>query len=196
MLICDRSFASLDSVASRLLGSWASHGLRGLTFWKTDVVTDYINSKCHKIVLQDPNDEVIAHCASLKNGIATRLILNDSLWLPITTPKIYAIADYLDEPVPCNNDIDMIIENANHYNRPLKEEFIAHLMACILDICKKYKKQKKQKRNNDNVIVVDNDQDNMENGNNREQGNSNDSNDNDRPKEKIMDIIYAHFLQF
>lgn len=47
LLICDRTFCSLDAVAERLLGAWASVGLQSICRWKTDVVTDFMNSKVH-----------------------------------------------------------------------------------------------------------------------------------------------------
>lgn len=52
LLICDKSFASLDSVAARMLGEWASVGLRYIGHWYTNVVLDYLNASCPKICLQ------------------------------------------------------------------------------------------------------------------------------------------------
>lgn len=67
LLVCDRSFASLDAAGSRLMGSWAGWGLRWVCMWSTDSVSDYIAaSNCHKCVIQDPSDEIIANPASLK----------------------------------------------------------------------------------------------------------------------------------
>jgi pimeloyl-ACP methyl ester carboxylesterase len=67
LLVCDRSFSSLDAAGSRLMGSWAGWGLRWVCMWTTDSVSDYIAaSNCHKCVIQDPGDEIIANPASLK----------------------------------------------------------------------------------------------------------------------------------
>ena len=52
LLVCDRTFASLDAVAARLLGAWAGYGIRFLTFWRTDVVADYLSAECAKVILQ------------------------------------------------------------------------------------------------------------------------------------------------
>ena len=52
MLVVDRSFAALDCLAGRLLGGWAALGLRWLALWTTDVVSDYLNTRCPKIILQ------------------------------------------------------------------------------------------------------------------------------------------------
>lgn len=52
LLICDKSFASLDSVAARMLGEWASQGLRYIGHWYTNVVLDYLSVNCPKICLQ------------------------------------------------------------------------------------------------------------------------------------------------
>lgn len=53
-LVCDRTFASLDSTAARLLGSWAGLSLRYLVGWQTDTVTEYLQASCAKLVLQVP----------------------------------------------------------------------------------------------------------------------------------------------
>ena len=42
LLVCDRTFASLDATAARLMGQWASLGLRYLAMYHTDVVSDYL----------------------------------------------------------------------------------------------------------------------------------------------------------
>ena len=48
-LVCDRTFASLDAVAARLLGAWAGYGIRFLALWKTDVVADFLATTCPKV---------------------------------------------------------------------------------------------------------------------------------------------------
>jgi hypothetical protein len=80
LLVCDRTFASLDSVAERLLGAWASFGLRWVMGWRTDVVQDYLDTKCARVILQDPNDQIVYHSSSLKSGVAARAIYSDSLY--------------------------------------------------------------------------------------------------------------------
>lgn len=52
LLICDRTFASLDSVGSRILGSWAGYGLKYGSLWFSDAVSDYLVAKCVKVILQ------------------------------------------------------------------------------------------------------------------------------------------------
>ena len=52
LLICDKSFGSLDAVAARMLGSWASIGLRYVGQWFTNVALDYLSVSCPKIILQ------------------------------------------------------------------------------------------------------------------------------------------------
>ena len=51
-LVVDRSFASLHSLAGRLLGLWAESGLHWLTAWNTNVVADYVEARCPKLILQ------------------------------------------------------------------------------------------------------------------------------------------------
>ena len=51
-LICDRTFASLDAAACRLMGNWAGASMRWCSFWQTNVVSDFMSAKCCKLVLQ------------------------------------------------------------------------------------------------------------------------------------------------
>jgi hypothetical protein len=51
-LVCDRTFASLDAAASRLMGNWAGCSMRWLSWWRTDVVADYLAVACPKLIFQ------------------------------------------------------------------------------------------------------------------------------------------------
>ncbi len=51
-LVCDRTFASLDAAACRLMGNWAGISMRWLSWWSTDVVSDYLAVTCAKVLLQ------------------------------------------------------------------------------------------------------------------------------------------------
>lgn len=52
LLICDRTFGSLDAVARRMLGNWAGTLLRLFGRWKTSNVDDFLNCPCPKLVVQ------------------------------------------------------------------------------------------------------------------------------------------------
>ncbi len=70
-LICDRTFASLDAVASKLLGTWAAYGLWYLGGWRTNTVVDFLRVSTTKIILQDTSDQIINNLVSLQAGVAT-----------------------------------------------------------------------------------------------------------------------------
>lgn len=94
MLICDRTFASLDSIAARLLGQWAAYGLVYLGCWTDDCVYRYLNSNVPmKCLLQDNDDMVIHHQASLKVGISTSLIMKEKNWYPLRYNRDYHMAN-------------------------------------------------------------------------------------------------------
>ena len=66
---------ALDEVAANLLGTWAGYGLPFFTFWfNTDVTTDYIFTSCYKVLGVASNDEIICDAASLKTGIAKKIV--------------------------------------------------------------------------------------------------------------------------
>ena len=74
-LFADRTFSSLDEVVKYSFGRWAQIllPLFMLTF-DMDLTTDYIFSSCYKVIANDPNDEIISDSASLKTGVAKRIV--------------------------------------------------------------------------------------------------------------------------
>jgi len=71
LLICDRTFCNLESVAQRLVGQWTGNAIRLLTpTWSTDVARDYLWSRCPKIIANDCTDEIIHDFSSLKSGVS------------------------------------------------------------------------------------------------------------------------------
>eukprot|EP00598_Pedospumella_elongata_P005315 CAMPEP_0184979772 /NCGR_PEP_ID=MMETSP1098-20130426/9913_1 /TAXON_ID=89044 /ORGANISM="Spumella elongata, Strain CCAP 955/1" /LENGTH=960 /DNA_ID=CAMNT_0027503105 /DNA_START=470 /DNA_END=3352 /DNA_ORIENTATION=- len=136
-LVCDRTFATLDATAARLMGRWAGLGLKYCTLWSTNVVRDYLAATCPKIVLQDPDDEIIANLASLKNGIAMRLILGDMSWRIVSEPWEYGYAQHLHVEMPFKDQEQSMIEEANDVTKRLTEPFIAHFHACLSEIARR-----------------------------------------------------------
>jgi len=99
LLVCDRTFCNLISVAQRLVGKldhfdfianvtylfltwyafsfdllkggWTAIAIKILApFWNTDVAYDFLTSNCSKIVCTDAADAIIADASSLKSGVA------------------------------------------------------------------------------------------------------------------------------
>eukprot|EP00602_Paraphysomonas_sp_CaronLab_P001552 CAMPEP_0185031342 /NCGR_PEP_ID=MMETSP1103-20130426/18760_1 /TAXON_ID=36769 /ORGANISM="Paraphysomonas bandaiensis, Strain Caron Lab Isolate" /LENGTH=795 /DNA_ID=CAMNT_0027566839 /DNA_START=592 /DNA_END=2979 /DNA_ORIENTATION=+ len=98
-LVCDRTFVRLEAVASRMLGNWAGNGLKLLGRWDTDVLDNYLHASCPKIVIQDPDDEIIYHASSLKVGIACRVLLGDGSGRVPVHCREYRVASALGLPV-------------------------------------------------------------------------------------------------
>ena len=120
------------------IGEWAGWGLRNICGWKTDVCEDYLRVRCPKLILQDPNDEVIAQPASLKSGISCRLLLNDRWHTIQYLPRAYRIALYSSHPlstvisVSAANDLLLKAEMSQY----LPERFFCHIIAVIMYIHK------------------------------------------------------------
>ena len=135
LLICDRTFCSLDAVAARLLGAWASMGINLVCGWKTDVVADFLGAKCPRLVLQDPSDEIISHCSSLKCGVAAHIAMKDSKWSKRDLPWHYVSSEYnRDDKVPTftqtmkNSDVKF---DLSHF---FSEAHLEHFTACVINI--------------------------------------------------------------
>lgn len=142
VLVCDRTFSSLDAVAERLLGPWASWGVRWVCYWNTDVVADFMACRtAARILLQDPNDEIISHCSSLKSGVATFTTLRDAIWSRRDLPWKYAVAECRRQKSVAGASqsvwIAGLLESAAKTSSPLAEDFIEHFSACVINISRR-----------------------------------------------------------
>ena len=74
LMICDRNFGKLDNIAQDLIfGKYLYILYKLLLFQSTDNVDNYLNSKCYKIILNDPKDNIVLECCSLKTLISKKL---------------------------------------------------------------------------------------------------------------------------
>lgn len=107
LLICDRTFCNLESVAQRLVGSWSGYAIRLLApLWSTDVASDFVAASCPKVVANDSADSIIFDSASLKAGIAFWKEIQKSVGSPkavgwmMEAPLQYRMAvDYENVPL-------------------------------------------------------------------------------------------------
>jgi len=127
-------------------GSWAGLGLKYCTLWSTNVMRDYLAATCPKIILQDPDDEIIANLASLKNGIAMRLVLGDLSWKMVPEPWEYGYAQFLGEELPHKDLESKIIEESGDVTKRLSEAFVAHFHACLAEVARKASQPKAARR--------------------------------------------------
>ena len=72
LLIADRTFASLERVASALVSEYAAKLLYIVTGWDSNNVDGFLSNVTDKnrLILQDVNDEIVKHRSSLKLGVA------------------------------------------------------------------------------------------------------------------------------
>ena len=73
-LFSDRSFARLNEVVEYSFGKWAKVILLLVSRWKVDSALDFLYVNCYKIISADPHDNMINDLASLKSGVAIKLI--------------------------------------------------------------------------------------------------------------------------
>lgn len=73
-LCADRTFASLSEAALFNFGKAAYWGFKIANQGDTDSVGDYLAADCYKVVTSDPMDTMVHDLASLKSGIAFKLI--------------------------------------------------------------------------------------------------------------------------
>ena len=77
LLISDRNFSDIDSISQSYKYVWIYYLYKLLMVNSSYIVESYLkcfNNKCYKIILCDPNDEVILNNGSLKSGISRYII--------------------------------------------------------------------------------------------------------------------------
>ena len=73
-LFVDRSFSKLNELVQFSFGKWARHLLFIVSQWSLDSAQDYLYVNCYKILSADPHDVMINDLASIKSGVAVKLI--------------------------------------------------------------------------------------------------------------------------
>ena len=74
----DRTFAYISDAVLFRFGKFAYFFYKIACFTDTDLVSKYLNIDCYKIISADPFDNIILDLASLKSGVAARIITNSS----------------------------------------------------------------------------------------------------------------------
>lgn len=69
ILIADRTFSTLAKVAKLTFGNWAVQGLTLAATW-ADNASNFFASRCYKVLICDPKDQVIPDLASLRTAAA------------------------------------------------------------------------------------------------------------------------------
>ena len=73
-LFADRTFSSLSQAALYNFGKVAYFGFKIASSEDIDSVSNYLDTKCYKVISSDPKDLMINDLASLKAGVAWNLI--------------------------------------------------------------------------------------------------------------------------
>ena len=98
LLVCDRNFGNIDNIAkSYSFGKYLYLLYKILFIPSSDNVDNYIKANCYKIVLNDPEDDVVKEFGSLKSMIAKEICNK-----------------YLISTIFNNNDDKIIVNNKNN----------------------------------------------------------------------------------
>ena len=74
LMVCDRNFGKLDNILqSYNHGKFLYVIYKLLCFQSTDNVENYLNTNCYKIILNDPQDNIVFETGSLKTLISAEL---------------------------------------------------------------------------------------------------------------------------
>eukprot|EP01031_Cornospumella_fuschlensis_P028851 gene28851-34821_t len=125
--------------------------MRRLAFWQSDVVSDYLAFRGNKLLLQDCKDEIIAHPASLKVGVASRVLLNTTLLKIAYESPAYNYARFLHSlPLPHNEEFSSwLAEDA------MSIRVIEHFFAAYTYLAVHYHEHQAHRRRNLGADSVD-----------------------------------------
>jgi len=151
MLVCDRTFASLDAVGERLMGRWAALALTLVARWSTDSAVDFEAVSCEKLVLQDPNDAMIHHPCSLKAGLATRRLYGCDDYSERYLPLEYELAVSLGFPLPAStSELGALafvgLDAAASPTHPFPEAVVCRFFACLRELGRASAESTRQRR--------------------------------------------------
>lgn len=73
VLVADRTFSTLAKAAKYTFGDWAAKGLSLSATW-ADNVSNYLSTKCYKVMLCDPKDATIPDLAALRTAVAQKVL--------------------------------------------------------------------------------------------------------------------------
>eukprot|EP00927_Polykrikos_kofoidii_P016436 TRINITY_DN17439_c0_g1_i1.p1 TRINITY_DN17439_c0_g1~~TRINITY_DN17439_c0_g1_i1.p1 ORF type:complete len:975 (+),score=121.72 TRINITY_DN17439_c0_g1_i1:67-2991(+) len=74
LIIADRTFSSLISTASSAMGWWAAVALAFVLAFASSVRNFMSRSDCYKVLISDPQDNVISDAVSLRTRVARQLL--------------------------------------------------------------------------------------------------------------------------
>jgi hypothetical protein len=144
LLICDRTFSSLRDVATCFVGKSAADVLHFITRWKAENINNFMTSKCdvgYKILLQDPEDHIVQHCASLKIGVALAYFKNIvGTEATTTTSSSSAKVDIENNTTTTTSSgntttPDSLLQLAEFINNNVKvSEFVHAAHACLVSV--------------------------------------------------------------
>ncbi|CAE7920902.1 unnamed protein product [Symbiodinium sp. KB8] len=73
ILITDRTMSTLEGAAKCMYGGWAAKGLR-VTSMVADNTENFVEVRCHKLLICDPRDTMILELASLRTAVALQVL--------------------------------------------------------------------------------------------------------------------------
>ena len=162
LLISDRNFGQIEYIIRTLpIGYFLINFYKIFLFQKTRTIDDYLNTKCYKIVLNDPMDSIVKECGSLKT-LTSEKIINTNLF----KQNITSHNNSNNENIPLSNyssnfknDISKHKKNSLDFLLDKKEDKEIFIN-CLLDICDEVNLNKNEINNtkdkdSSNEIIID-----------------------------------------
>ena len=106
LLISDRNFGQVDYIVlDHYLGFYLFYFYKFLFMPNTRTIDDFINAKCYKVILNDPNDDIVKDCASLKS-LTSEYIIKKYLYKDNDNKYNLNLSNGINDYNDLNNNID------------------------------------------------------------------------------------------
>ena len=106
LLISDRNFGQVDYIVlDHYFGFYLFYFYKFLFMPNTRTIDDFINAKCYKVILNDPNDDIVKDCASLKS-LTSEYIIKKYLYKDNDNKYNLNLSIGINDYNDLNNNID------------------------------------------------------------------------------------------
>ena len=135
LLISDRNFGQIDFIIKDyFMGNFLFYFYKFICFPETRTIDNFIKSKGYKIILNDPKDNIVRECGSLKSLVSEYFIKNFLIKKKEKSSEVQLILN--DNSIKDTNDEkDNFYTEENSLNLLFDNEFeVNDFIDCLIDI--------------------------------------------------------------
>ncbi len=141
LLVSDRNFGQVDYIILDYYYGFILFYVYKLLFMpNTRTIDDFINAKCYKVILNDPNDDIVKDCGSLKS-LTSQYIIKNYLYKNNDNKYNVDLSNGINDYNNLNNNnskyekysgLELLLDNKND---------ALNFKKCIYELCEEFKNE-------------------------------------------------------